>query len=344
MRFISLANAPFLILSILAACLILNAPGINTGLIWHRIVLPLLRILGIMSISLTLSAIVEAMGWYRLVVRISSPLIKHVRLSQWSAVAFSTAFLSGIAANTFLWNAFKDGHIKKREMYVATLLNLGLPSYALHLPTTMAITVSLVGKAGLIYVIVTFFAALIRTISVLTAGIFLLPEPDEKTITSLGNEPVTNRNEQVKKLLKRYLMYRLPRIAKYTVPIYVIVVSLGQMNFFNWLQNTTASFFSTDILPVKGVSVVVFSIMAEFTSGAAAAGAMLSQGILQVKETVIALLIGSIMAAPVRALRHQLPSYLGIFTPSTGTAILLMGQGLRITSVLAAGILFYLIY
>jgi len=73
----------------------------------------------------------------------------------------------------------------------------------------------------------------------------------------------------------------------------------------------------------------------------AAAGALLEAGVLTIKQTVIALLIGNILAFPVRALRHQLPRYIGIFSPKMGTQILLMGQGFRITSIMVVGILYY---
>ncbi len=335
---------PIVILFALAACLLIYAPGLDADLIARRIVYPLVRLLGIMSLSLALSAVVEGMGWSQGVAKVSRPLMKLGHLSQWSAVAFTTAFLSGVAANTLLWNAFQEGKIQKREMYVASLLNLGLPSYTLHLPTTLAITLPLIGQAGVIYVTVTFFAALLRTVIVLTAGSLLLPKPEGTPRPPEETRDEQPRGQKIRKLLRRYLKDRLPRIAMYTVPIYCVVVALGQMNFFEWLQENAASLLSTDLLPVEGISVVVFTIMAEFTAGAAAAGAMLQQGILQIKETVLALLIGNLVATPVRALRHQLPRYLGIFNPSTGTAILLMGQGLRVVSVIAAGITYYLLF
>jgi len=55
----------------------------------------------------------------------------------------------------------------------------------------------------------------------------------------------------------------------------------------------------------------------------------------------VALLIGNILAFPVRALRHQLPRYIGIFSPKMGTQILLMGQGFRVTSIIVVGVIYY---
>jgi hypothetical protein len=86
---------------------------------------------------------------------------------------------------------------------------------------------------------------------------------------------------------------------------------------------------------------VILSFTAEFTSGFAAAGALLDAGILTIKQTAVALLIGNIIAFPIRALRHQLPHYIGIYSPKMGIQLLAMGQGLRIVSLFIVGTVYY---
>jgi len=341
--------APYVWVSItfLSIGLLFIAPGVDLPLIVHRIAWPLSRLLIIMALSLGLSALVEGMGWSEIVAKLSRPLMRTGNFSDWSGTAFTTAFLSGVAANTILWNAYKEKKLSKSEMLLATLLNLGLPSYTLHMPTTIAIIIPLVGTAGLMYISLTFMAALLRTLIVLILGRSILPSP--KKMEKPGPEhqnkkELEPRKEQVKKLMVRYVPGRLGQIAMYTVPIYIMVVLLQQWEFFEWLQDKSASLIAIEALPVEGISVVVFSIVAEFTAGAAAAGAMLSAGVLTVKETVLALLIGSVIATPVRALRHQLPRYLGIFQPKMGIIILMMGQTLRVISVVIVGVIFFIIY
>jgi hypothetical protein len=94
---------------------------------------------------------------------------------------------------------------------------------------------------------------------------------------------------------------------------------------------------------MEAVSVVIISLAAEFTSGFAAAGALLQAGALTVKETVLALLIGNIIAFPARALRHQLPRYVGIFSPKLGTQMLLLGQSFRVLSVFLVALLYFFV-
>ena len=52
----------------------------------------------------------------------------------------------------------------------------------------------------------------------------------------------------------------------------------------------------------------------------------------------MALVLGNIVATPIRALRHQLPTHVGIFSPKLGTELLLLSQGLRLLSLLLVAV------
>ena len=98
------------------------------------------------------------------------------------------------------------------------------------------------------------------------------------------------------------------------------------------------------MLPVESLSVIILSFAAEFTSGFAAAGALMEAGVLTIKQTVIALLAGNVVAFPIRALRHQLPRYMGIFSPAMGLQLLLVGQVLRVISLVIVGMVYFCLF
>jgi hypothetical protein len=60
--------------------------------------------------------------------------------------------------------------------------------------------------------------------------------------------------------------------------------------------------------------------------------------VLSVKQTVLALIIGTIAATPIRALRHQLPSQAGIFSPSLALKQLCLSQLLRIGTIIVVAL------
>jgi hypothetical protein len=126
-------------------------------------------------------------------------------------------------------------------------------------------------------------------------------------------------------------------VTTYVVPIYVAVFLLSTGGLFEWTQAWLARSITGAFVPIEALSLVVLSFVAEFASGFAAAGALLDQGVVTIKQTVLALLIGNIIAFPVRALRHQLPRLMGIFAPVMGLQLLLLGQGYRIISLMVLG-------
>jgi hypothetical protein len=157
------------------------------------------------------------------------------------------------------------------------------------------------------------------------------------------NTPARKKNtfSDIWNRVKSRLPRRIARITVYVVPIYTLVFVLNAMGLFVKLRETLAGYVVTSFMPMESLSVIILSFAAEFTSGFAAAGALLDAGVLTVKQTVVALLIGNILAFPVRALRHQLPRYIGIFSPKMGTQILFMGQGFRVASIMVVGIIYY---
>jgi len=118
---------------------------------------------------------------------------------------------------------------------------------------------------------------------------------------------------------------------------------INAMGLFTIMQHWLAHFIATRFIPMEALSLVVLSFAAEFTSGFAAAGALLESGVLSIKQTVMALLIGNIVAFPIRALRHQLPRYVGIFSPKMGTQLLLLGQSFRILSLIVVGVVYWMV-
>ena len=209
--------------------------------------------------------------------------------------------------------------------------------------------VSITRTAGLLYFALTFAAVVIRTIIFVSYGHFFVRPADPAETAAQptgggggGDAKRTTKITRPWQAVKERLPGRYAKILFYVVPIYVAVFLLTALGAFDALRDVMAESLQVAFVPVEALSVVILSFVAEFTSGFAAAGALLDQGVITVKETVLALLAGNILAFPVRALRHQVPHYMGVFSPGTGLQILLLGQFFRIVSLAAVGFVFYL--
>jgi hypothetical protein len=218
-----------------------------------------------------------------------------------------------------------------------------LPAFFLHLPTTFFIVIPLTGWAGALYFLLTFAAVMLRTLCLAFYGHFGLSQNEvtagEKIRNNRDRKP--NKAEKIWQGIKKKFPRRIQRIVVYVVPIYILIFIANDMGIFKLARQWLSGYVVTTFVPMEALSVVILSFTAEFTSGFAAAGALLAAGILTVKQTAIALLIGNIIAFPIRALRHQLPHYIGIYSPKMGVQLLAMGQGLRIVSIMLVGVVYY---
>ena len=338
-----------LILSLIISGLILIGgviliPDLDMRQILAKLLQPLTRLMLFITIGLLVGQIIEASGWTKSLAALARPLFRFGRLGDHCGAAFTAAFFSGVTANAMLLGFFEDGKITRKQLFLSNFLNQ-LPAFFLHLPTTFFIVIPLTGWAGGIYFLITFSAVVLRTVLFLVYGHFgLSPAVLEDGLAKTGElSSKAKKSKDVWQRIKSRLPRRLAGIAVYVVPIYILVYTLNVMGMFQLLRETLSDFVVTTFMPMESLSVIILSFAAEFTSGFAAAGALLEAGVLTIKQTVIALLIGNILAFPVRALRHQLPRYIGIFSPKMGSQILLLGQGFRITSLMVVGLLYYYI-
>ncbi len=334
---VSLGISLIIILGALMLIKELDAAQLVTRLLW-----PLTRLMLFITIGLVVGQIIEVSGWITHMAILARPLFRFGHLGDHCSAAFTTAFFSGVSANAMLLDFFKEGHITRRQLFLSNFINQ-LPAFFLHLPTTFFIVIPLTGWAGALYFLITFLAVALRTVLFLIYGHLVLPPLEKEAEGAAARTPASKKKtfSDIWARVKSRLPRRIAKITVYVVPIYTLVFVLNAMGLFKLLREALAGFVVTSFMPMESLSVIVLSFAAEFTSGFAAAGALLEAGVLTIKQTVIALLLGNILAFPVRALRHQLPRYIGIFSPRMGTQMLLMGQGFRVTSIILVGIIYY---
>jgi hypothetical protein len=305
-------------------------PALSLEHLSRHLGLPLARLLLFLAVGLLSAQALESFGWAARLGNLTAPLLRRARLREESGASFTAACFSGVLANTMLMTFYQEGKLSRREMVAAYLLNGGLPVYLLHLPTTFFIIWPLTGKVGLIYLGLTGLAAAIRSAALLGYARLRLPAPLKTGPAPASALPASKPG--VWSDIGRKFQRRFSRLLLYALPVYLLVYAAGTAGVFRWLQEALASYAALGLLPVEAASIVMFSVAAEFTSGIAAAGALLKTGALTPHQTVMALILGNVVATPIRALRHQLPAHVGIFNPKLGTQLLLTSQGLRLAS------------
>ncbi len=340
------SHTALLVSGLLSAVMLIGGSALIEDLtgqiVLSRLLWPLVRLLFFITVGLCVGQIIEASGWTKTLAYLTRPFFRFGNLGDRCGAAFMTAFVSGVTANAMLLDFYIDGKISKTQLFLSNFVNQ-FPAFFLHLPTTFFIVIPLTGWAGALYFLITFLAVALRTFILLLYG-HLQPSIRANSDRSLAPETPNQNSERANKVwqtISKKLPRRLSGVVMYVVPIYIAVFMVNAMGAFTATRNWLAQYVATTIIPMESLSIVILSFAAEFTSGFAAAGALMEAGMLTVKQTVIALLIGNIVAFPIRALRHQLPRYMGIFAPKMGMQLLLLGQGFRVTSLIIVGVMYY---
>lgn len=310
--------------------------------LWTGLVFPLLKLCVFISLGVFVGNLIEAMNWTRFMAMFATPLVRAGRLKDISGASFSMAFFSGVTANTMLAEAYEQKKLNRKELVLSNLFN-SLPTYFLHLPTTFFIIAPLIKAASIPYLLLTVTSAILRTIVVIFIGRFILPAKKDQCVQC--ELPPSEKLEwaRVFSRVRSRFSKRFKKIMVFTVPIYSMFYVLQKIGFFSLAEKFMSDHVGfLTFLPPQAISIIALQLAAEFSAGLAAAGSLLDSGALGIKEVVLALIIGNILSSPMRAIRHQLPYYAGIFSPSLALRLIIYNQSLRAGSLVLVGLAYYL--
>jgi len=309
--------------------------------IWPQLVLPIVRITFFIAVGLFIANIIESLNWTQRLAIFARPLIRLGNLSAITGASFSVAFFSGVSANTMLAEAYDKGQMSKRELVLANLFN-SLPRFFLHLPTTFFLTAPLIKFGALLYVGLTFSAAILQTLLVVTCGrIFLSAGGDGLFEIDAPDNARTGWKQALTKSVRR-LKKRIGKILLFMIPVYMLFFLFNRYGLFNRMEEflATKAWFLSWLNP-QSLGIIVLQVTTEFSAGLAAASALLAENSLTYKEVVLALLVGNILSTPIRALRHQLPYYTGIYAPRLALQLVGISQLARAFCVILVAAIYY---
>lgn len=299
--------------------------------LYTRLLRPLLSVTLAITLGLLIGMVIEGANLTARLGRVAAPLLRCGHLREPSALAFIAAFFSAISASTILMNSYRDQEISRQELMLSALI-LTFPAFFAHLPSMFFIITPLVGLLGVYYLGILLAADLLRTTAYLLYGRLRLPPGATLgMVAAPGTRPSW---AQVWQGTREKFLDRLQKILVVTIPVFVLVFLAQEVGLFDWLRVRLTLTLKGTQIPVQALSILAFSLAAETTGGFAAAGALLESQALSPGAVLLTLLLGTILASPMRAVRHQLPYYLGVFTPSLGLRLMILSQVFRTLSLL----------
>lgn len=313
----------------------------DAATIYNGLVPPLLRLLATMCVGLLLASLLESLHWTRFVARLAAPLARAGHLRDVAAASFSLAFFSPAASNSLLAEAHQRGELSRRELVFANLFNSS-PTFLVHLPTLFSLVFAFLGTRAFIYVGLSFAAAALRTTATIAAGRLLLPAPPAGCASCPPkNAPRKSRREIVEQTFRRFKK-RIGKLVVFTIPIYCLFFAAQQAGWFQlaeqWLADH-AGWFS--FLNPQALSIIAMYLVSESGAALSAAASLGNTGALAPQEVILALLVGNIVSTPMRAVRHQFPSYAGYFTPALALRLVVMNQLCRAGSLACVAVAYH---
>lgn len=309
--------------------------------IWPQIILPIARLSLFITLGLFIANFIESLNWTHKLAVVVRPLLRMGRLSSVTGASFSMAFISGVSSNTMLAEAFDQGRLSRVELFLANLFN-SLPRFFLHLPTVFFLTAPMIKTGALFYVGITFAASLLQTVLVVGLGRLLLPPPAVPATVPLpeSRKAVTLRDAFERSI--RRLKKRIGKVLLFMIPVYILFFLFNKYGLFARLEEYIAAkaWFLSWLNP-ESLGIVVLHVTAEFSAGLAAASVLLAENSLTTKEVVLALLAGNILSTPIRAIRHQLPYYAGIYSPQLALQLIGVSQTVRALCIVLLTLFFY---
>ncbi len=305
--------------------------------------LPRLRLFGrlflLVGLGAMLGAMIEGRRWYRHLAGTIGRLTRAARMPGIVAAAMPTALASAPAADSMLVASHRRGELSTATLVAGGMVN----SWLAHFSHSMRIfypVVAAIGLPGLAYFAIQFggtglFLAAVLVWHRVRAGAGPAGEAAGDAAAAAPQEPLP-WGETLRRGLERALDL-LFRLACVSVPMILAmewIINAGHLSFWQDLVPSAVS----SLFPEQMLAILAAQLGGLIPSSALCAG-LRAQGLITGAQILLAMLIASVVTNPVRTLRRNLPTALGIFPPRAALVIVLGMQAVRLLTTLLAAVL-----
>jgi hypothetical protein len=320
---------------------------------WPRKLVMLVELALYIAVGVILGQLLEVLGVVRYLAVLTWPITRLGALPRAAGPPLLMALQSGAVANSMLVASRDQGQLNNRHLYTAVLVVSCLSLFA-HLPTFIVPIGMAFGPTATAALFGARFSAIfVEIIVVLAVSNWLIRRRGEKPLRAdgapRGREPASvtvrpaRRRGQEQQGIWTQVFHRsrrtLKRLGIYVVPTFLVMASLERVGFFGWLTRQLPSVFAPSFLPAQAAAIIPAQALSLY-NGAIAAASFVDSGTMTVRQAILVILVGSLLTAPIRTLKHALPTYVAVLGARPGMVMALSAQGLRIvfTALAIAGL------
>jgi len=302
---------------------------------WPRKALILFELLCYIIVGVLIGQALEVSGVVRWLSVLTLPMTGLGRLSRESGPAFLMAFQSGAVANSMLVSNRDTGQLNNRELYTAVFIVSALSLFA-HLPTFVVPIGMAFGWEATAALFGVRFVAIVAQIiiTLVVSRLIIIPLGIGEKYQVINREQPGTCHKKVRQkgtfwsTVWKRSRYTLTRLIFYLIPTFTLMATLEYFGVFRWLAQNMPHLFTFDFLPAQSLVVIPAQALSLY-NGAIAAANFIDSGAITTHQAVIIILFGSMVTAPIRTLKHALPTYIAILGPRPGTIMAVSAQVIR---------------
>jgi hypothetical protein len=288
----------------------------------------LLTVVPLFAVGVVLAQLFVELRWLDKLSWIARPMTNLGHLHPECAGSFVVAVLSPTAGHSMLARYQNEKRISRPELIIAAIMN-ALPGYIAQGRNVLPVTMPLIGVFGLIYYGIVLLADLIKSLILLAIGRMILPRPasEELSLQSSPNhkqpsfkEALSNSLRDSRKIIPKTLKTLIP----FTLAAFLLI-GFGVFDYAARHLGVVAHFFPVPQASIPIIAARLISPIGAYTM----AGGLLSKGMLEGKDIVAALLVGTLLST-IPNIRYLVPYYFGIFGAATGMQLVIVSTLMRI--------------
>lgn len=302
-----------------------QAPETGAGKILAR--LPQIgSLIGLVALAAFIGGIAEIFRFHFALGKLFGGLARWAHLPEIISLSIPTALYSNAAANGMLVSSHAEGKITHSNLIAGGMMN----SYLSFVSHSLRVAYPVIGAVGL--PAICYFGWQMGFGFLFIAGVLFLhrrksPAAVPEAAAS-GEAPAAGRpSPEWRKSLRQTCLRVLDlvfRMLCLTVPLMIGVEWLMKNGLFSWWEEHVPDWVNR-IFPAELMSIVAAQ-MGGLVQAAGVAANLRSHGMVTSSQILLAMLVASAIGNPIRALRRNLPSAMGIFPTRDALTIVLVMQ------------------
>ncbi len=275
------------------------------------------------------AGLMEARSWHTYLGKFLGKITKAARLPQVIGISMPVALYSNASANAILVSSHSQREISTFSLITGGMAN----SYLAHFSHSIRVlypVVALIGLPGLLYFIVQLFGGFLVIVIA-----FCINRYKNREL------PIEQLNAQTSESYKKVLAWKdaikLGFIRAFSLLFRMTYITIPLMLGMEWLLKSGAFNFWEQYIPVQiaryfpaELMSIIIAQIGGLVQSAGVSANLYVEGLVHQSQILLAMLVASAVGNPIRTLRRNLPTALGVFPPKVAFFIVFTMQFARL--------------